>query len=40
MQVTLVEGTEILGSFDSSLRKYAARRLAKGNVTVRTGAST
>lgn len=40
MRVTLVEGREILSSFDSKLREYASRRLKTGAVHVRTGGST
>ena len=40
IRVTLIEGREILSSFDKSLRKYAMKRLKTGNVDVRTGAST
>eukprot|EP00955_Chlamydomonas_euryale_P091392 364617-Chlamydomonas_euryale.AAC.3 len=36
-RVTLVEAREVLGSFDSSLREYAARKLIKLGVELRKG---
>lgn len=35
--VTMVEAKEVLGSFDASLREYAARMLIKHGVTLRKG---
>lgn len=35
--MTLIEGKEILGSFDASLREYAARKLIKQGVQLRKG---
>ncbi|PNW72560.1 hypothetical protein CHLRE_16g691552v5 [Chlamydomonas reinhardtii] len=37
MRVTLVEARELLGSFDASLREYAARKLIQGGVLLRKG---
>ena len=34
-RVTLVEARELLGSFDASLREYAARKLIQGGVLLR-----
>jgi NADH dehydrogenase FAD-containing subunit len=35
--VTLVEAGEILGSFDRTLRDYAARTLKKNGVVIKRG---
>ncbi|KAG2422820.1 hypothetical protein HXX76_015764 [Chlamydomonas incerta] len=37
MRVTLVEARELLGSFDASLREYAARKLIRRGVVLRKG---
>ncbi|GLC44559.1 hypothetical protein PLESTB_000059900 [Pleodorina starrii] len=37
MRVTLVEARELLGSFDASLREYAARKLIRQGVVLRKG---
>eukprot|EP00198_Chlamydomonas_reinhardtii_P009564 XP_001698901.1 mitochondrial type-II NADH dehydrogenase [Chlamydomonas reinhardtii] len=37
VRVTLVEARELLGSFDASLREYAARKLIQGGVLLRKG---
>ncbi|KAG1655670.1 hypothetical protein FOA52_011798 [Chlamydomonas sp. UWO 241] len=37
MRVTLVEAKEVLGSFDASLREYAARKLVRMGVELRKG---
>ena len=34
-RVTLIEGKELLGSFDGSLREYAARKLVRAGVVLR-----
>lgn len=34
-RVTLVEAKELLGSFDGSLREYAARKLVKQGILLR-----
>ena len=34
MKVTLIEANELLGSFDGSLRKYAASKLTQGGVNI------
>lgn len=39
ISVTLIEGREILSSFDATLREYAMKRLKSGHVFVRTGGS-
>ena len=36
-RVTLIEGKEILGSFDASLREYAARALVRSGVQLLKG---
>ena len=35
--MTLIEAKELLGSFDTSLREYAARKLIKRGVILRKG---
>lgn len=37
MRVTLIEAKELLGSFDASLREYAARKLTRQGVKLRKG---
>ncbi|GFH22073.1 pyr_redox_2 domain-containing protein, partial [Haematococcus lacustris] len=37
MRITLVEAREVLGSFDPSLREYAARKLVQRGVQLRKG---
>jgi len=37
MRVTLIEAKEVLGSFDASLREYAARKLIRRGVQLRKG---
>jgi NADH:ubiquinone reductase (non-electrogenic) len=37
MRVTLIEAREVLGSFDTSLREYAAHKLIKRGVQLRKG---
>jgi len=37
MRVTVVEAREVLGSFDASLREYAARKLIRSGVNLRKG---
>ncbi|KAG2490335.1 hypothetical protein HYH03_011284 [Edaphochlamys debaryana] len=37
MRVTMVEARELLGSFDASLREYAARKLMKRGVVLKKG---
>ena len=38
MRVTLIEAREVLGSFDRSLREYAAQKLIQRGVELRKGA--
>ena len=35
MRVTLIEAKELLGSFDASLREYAARKLTRQGIKLR-----
>ena len=37
MRITLIEATELLGSFDAGLRDYAARKLRGAGVHLRRG---
>lgn len=38
LSITLIEGQDILGAFDSELRDYAKRRFARQRIRVKTGA--